>query len=293
MSGGGSSRRSPSSTGTGPSCRNESLRWWASRWFTALETLGLVDQIERGRRYMRAGRVLKLELEPAHLMALVQGSRYEPYRVRIRVKSFTERQWERVFEGLASQARFEAKLLSGEIPSTLEDVLLRAGLSLFPSSCRDIKATCSCASSDARCKHVTAVFLVLAEHIDQDPFLLFLLRGADRGQILRAIRDRRAAEASGRTVRRRKVTPLSGSLDRFWKVGQGMDSMKISVGPPAVSASLLKRLGVPTFWKAHPEIRGALERLYAKVTERSMALAYGGKGLKSHGRSSDRERFTE
>jgi len=49
-----------------------------------------------------------------------------------------------------------------------------------------------------------------------------------------------------------------------------------AVGPPAVSLSLLKRLGVPPFWKAHPEIRGALGRLYAKVTERAMALAYGG-----------------
>ena len=57
-----------------------------------------------------------------------------------------------------------------------------------------------------------------------------------------------------------------------------MDSIAISVGPPRVSAGLLKRLGVPAFWKPHPEIRGALERLYAKVTERSMALAYGGKG---------------
>ena len=34
----------------------------------------------------------------------------------------------------------------------------------------------------------------------------------------------------------------------------------------------------PDFWKPHPEIRGALERLYDKVTERAMALAYGGRG---------------
>ena len=51
------------------------------------------------------------------------------------------------------------------------------------------------------------------------------------------------------------------------------------MGPPAVSASLLKRLGVPPFWKPHPEIRGSLERLYSKVTERAMALAYGGRGI--------------
>ncbi len=65
----------------------------------------------------------------------------------------------------------------------------------------------------------------------------------------------------------------------YWKLGESFDTVSISVGPPAVSASLLKRLGVPSFWKPHPEIRGALERLYAKVTERAMALAYSGRGI--------------
>ena len=39
----------------------------------------------------------------------------------------------------------------------------------------------------------------------------------------------------------------------------------MSVGPPAVSASLLKRLGVPSFWKQHPEIRGALDELRSQA----------------------------
>jgi hypothetical protein len=79
-------------------------------------------------------------------------------------------------------------------------------------------------------------------------------------------------------VSRSKAGPLSAELDRFWVAGDDLDGLPVSVGPPKVSASLLKRLGVPAFWKPHPEIRGALERLYAKVTERSMALAYGGQG---------------
>ena len=78
-----------------------------------------------------------------------------------------------------------------------------------------------------------------------------------------------------------KVGPLSGEIDRFWVAGEDLDDLTVSVGPPKVSASLLKRLGMPAFWKPHPEIRGALERLYAKVTERSMALAYGGQGSES------------
>ena len=68
-------------------------------------------------------------------------------------------------------------------------------------------------------------------------------------------------------------------MEDYWNLGASFESLSFSIGPPAVSASLLKRLGVPAFWKAHPEIRGALERLYAKVTERAMALAYSGRGI--------------
>jgi uncharacterized Zn finger protein len=111
--------------------------------------------------------------------------------------------------------------------------------------------------------------------------LLFRLRGRPREHVLRALRAIRAAGATGQPVPSSKAGPLSEEMDRFWDAGKGLDSAQVMVGPPAVSASLLKRLGVPAFWKPHPEIRGAMERLYAKVTERSMALAYGGEGTSS------------
>lgn len=252
--------------------------WWASRWISVLESLGLASRLERGRRYARAGRVLRLEIETGRVEALVQGTRYEPYRVRFRFKKLTDRQWDKVIEALASQAKFSAKMLGGQMPDDIETAFETAGLTLFPSSVRELSTGCSCPDAANPCKHSAAVHFALADQFDQDPFLLFHLRGRSREQILRALRARRAAEATGRSVSRRKAGPLSAEVDRFWVAGDDLDSLPVSVGPPKVSASLLKRLGVPAFWKPHPEIRGALERLYAKVTERSMALAYGGQG---------------
>jgi len=85
---------------------------------------------------------------------------------------------------------------------------------------------------------------------------------------------------AGRALDHPRERTLEESIDDFWKLGESFDSLSISVGPPAVTASLLKRLGVPPFWKPHPEIRGSLERLYSKVTERAMALAYSGRAAK-------------
>jgi len=265
-----------------PEKRGQASRpWWASRWISVLDSLGLASRLERGRRYARSGRVLRLDIEPGRVEALVQGSRYEPYRVRIRLRKFTERQWGKVIETLASKALFAAKLLAGQMPENIEEAFGAVGHTLFPSSRRDLEATCSCPDDASPCKHVAAVHFFLADQFDHDPFLLFRLRGRGREQILRDLRSRRAADATGTSPARDKTGPLSETIDRFWEAGNELESVTVSVGPPTVSASLLKRLGVPGFWKPHPEIRGALERLYAKVTERSMALAYGGQGNNS------------
>ena len=251
-------------------------RWWAQRWIEVLELLGLASRLERGRRYARAGRVLRLEVSPGRVEADVQGSRYEAYRVTFRLKKLPRAQWEKAIETLASQALFAAKLLGGEMPHNIEDAFQSVGLSLFPAHRRDLGTRCSCPDAANPCKHIAAVHYVLAEQLDEDPFLLFRLRGRDRETILEALRARRAAQAAGGTVVPERTPSLDDSIARFWKAGEAIKDFPVSVGPPAVSLSLLKRLGVPPFWEPHPEIRGALGRLYAKVTERAMALAYGG-----------------
>lgn len=251
-------------------------RWWARRWMEALEQLGLANRLERGRRYARAGRVLRLDVVPGRVHAEVQGSRYDAYRVTLRLKTLTRTQWETAIGTLASQALFAAKLLAGEMPPNIEDAFRSVGLSLFPVDRGDLETECSCPDAANPCKHVAAVHYVLAEQLDQDPFLLFRLRGRDRETMLEALRARRAAQAVGRSTGPEKTPSLGDSIERFWKAGKGLEDFPVAVGPPAVSLSLLKRLGVPPFWQPHPEIRGALGRLYAKVTERAMALAYGG-----------------
>jgi uncharacterized Zn finger protein len=241
----------------------------------------MANRLARGRRYARSGRILRLEIEPGRVEALVQGSRYEPYRVRVRLRKFTEHQWGKVIEALASKALFAAKLLAGQMPENIEEAFDGAGHTLFPSSRRDLETTCSCPDDANPCKHIAAVHFALADQFDHDPFLLFRLRGRGRDQLLKDLRSHRAADAAGVSPARDKTGPLIEKVDRFWESGKELESIAVTVGPPTVSASLLKRLGVPGFWKPHPEIRGALERLYAKVTERSMALAYGGQGNNS------------
>ena len=252
--------------------------WWSKRWWAVLEVIGVARRLERGKRYARAERVLSLEVEPGQVIAEIQGSRYEPYLVKIAIAAFSNDEWQEAVKALASQALFSAKLLAGEMPEHIDDAFSSVDLSLFPSSPAELTMECSCPDSVIPCKHIAAVHFVLAEKLDGDPFLLFQWRGLSREQLLRRLRKQRAADASGTALDPGAFRPLEDSIADYWKMGDSFDSVSFSVGPPAVNASLIKRLGVPSFWKPHPEIRGSLERLYQKVTERAMALAYSGRG---------------
>jgi uncharacterized Zn finger protein len=255
-------------------------RWWSERWWAVMESIGAAHRLESGKHYARSERVFSLEIAPGLVSADVQGSRYEPYHVEIGVDAFTDSEWHEVIDALASQALFSAKLLAGEMPENIEEALSGLGLSLFPNSQSELTMACSCLDTMVPCKHIAAIHYVLADKLDADPFLLFEWRGRSRERILRELRQQRAAEASGRPHDRSSTRSLEDSMAEYWKLGESFDTVTVTVGPPAVSASLLKRLGVPSCWQQHPEIRGALERLYAKVTERAMALAYSGRGMR-------------
>ncbi|HSF15275.1 MAG TPA: hypothetical protein VLK65_06955 [Vicinamibacteria bacterium] len=248
--------------------------WWRNRFWAVMKSIGLARRLERGKRYARAQRVLALVVEPGLVTARVQGSRYEPYRSQVGLQVFSDAEWARAVGALASQALFSAKLLGGEMPENIEEAFAAVGLSLFPATPDELWMDCSCPDAVAPCKHIAALHFVLAERLDDDPFLLFLWRGRARDRILRELRLRRAAEASGQAPVPEVGSSIEEAIERFWKVGGSLDAISFTIEPPAVSASLLKRLGMPSFWKSHPEIRGSLERLYAKVTERAMALAY-------------------
>ena len=173
--------------------------WWSQRFVALLETFGVGSRLQRGRNYARLGQVVELDVEPGIVIAKVQGSRYTPYRVRIQCKALSEQQWRRLEKAMASRALPLAQLLAGEMPRDIEDVFASCKLTLFPRSRAELKASCTCPDSVNPCKHIAAVYYILAERFDQDPFQIFAWRGREQDELLDHLRARRAA---GRTAAR-------------------------------------------------------------------------------------------
>jgi hypothetical protein len=152
-------------------------RWWSRRFIDVLESFCTTGRLSRGRNYARRGQVLWLTVRSGYVDASVQGSRENPYHVRIQVLPLTTAQWQRVIGALAAQAVFRARLLAGEMPAEIEEVFAGCGTPLFPRGWRDLEMSCSCPDCEVPCKHLAAVCYVLAERFDEDPFDVLAWRG--------------------------------------------------------------------------------------------------------------------
>ena len=114
----------------------------------------------------------------------MQGSRKRPYDVEISVQTIDAADWERLRQALAEQPVIAASLLAGRMPENIEDTFKAVGLSMFPTSGDDLETDCSCPDWSNPCKHIAAIYLLLGEEFDRDPFLIFRIRGMDREDLL-------------------------------------------------------------------------------------------------------------
>src|ERR1051326_5203086 len=170
--------------------------WWSKRWVGVLESFSLGTRLTRGRSYARQGQVISIDVEPGIVQAKVQGTQPTPYAIKIKLKPLSEDDWEKVTEAMASQAIFAAKLLAGEMPTNIEEAFDAVNVSLFPVARTDLETDCSCPDWANPCKHIAAVYYLLADRFDEDPFLIFKLRGRTKEQIIEALREKRTGTSS-------------------------------------------------------------------------------------------------
>jgi len=257
--------------------------WWADRWIAALERLMDSGRLSRGRSYARQGQVLDIVFSTGIITAPVQGSRRTPYLVRIELVPLSDRQWDVVLDALADQALYSAQLLNGEMPPDIQQVFDAVRVPLFPASSGDLVTDCTCPDWANPCKHVAAVYYLMGERFDQDPFLLFELRGRSKSEVIAALRERRAQglEVLGEApvpytpgaIDAVETPALEACLDDYWALGPQAAEVTLDLAPPEVDMALLKRLGVPDFLDAQ-SFRAQMERVYAGVAERAIEVAF-------------------
>lgn len=247
-------------------------RWWAQRWIAVLESFHIGARLNRGRSYARQGQVLDIQIAPGEVKAKVQGSRPRPYQVSIKLKPLSAADWRKLTEAMAEEARFGAKLLAGEMPADIEEVFKAEGLSLFPKTHGDLKTECSCPDYSNPCKHIAAVYYLLGEAFDHDPFLMFRLRGMEREALLAQLGEA-VGEDEGWSPA--EPEPLPADPATFWTMPPLPEMLAGPLLAPAQPAALLQRLGPFPFWRGEVSPLEALAPVYAAMATAALR-ALGG-----------------
>src|SRR6266536_3453226 len=248
--------------------------WWSKRWIKVLESFSMGTRLTRGRSYARQGQVISIDVAPGLVKAKVQGSQPRPYNVKIRLEPLSDQDWDKVTDAMASQAIFAAKLLAGEMPNTIEEAFASVHVSLFPTALRELNTDCSCPDWANPCKHIAAVYYLLAERFDEDPFLIFKLRGRTNEQIIAVLRDKRAATfpvedtsagAETASAEEENLMSLEEHLETFWQAGEAIESFTVNLSTPRIDKAILKRLGDAPFTIGDMKVASLLAKAYSAV----------------------------
>ena len=287
---------------------NPSRTWWGERFLDALEGFTDSGRLKRGHGYSGDSRILEFAIADGLVTATVRGNvnpyfgvyKEPKYKTRIRMTPLAASDWAQVIARIGSRAGLVARLLMNEMPDDIESVFAGVGNSsarsttkadqghtLLPRNRSDFQLTdCSCPDYANPCKHIAGVYYRLARQLDQDPFLLFELRGLSRAQLrdalaktplghaLYSLTDRGTPEPipTDAFFTRPETTPAAPDYQTFWQGAKRVPRDLPTLRPAEVPAILIRKGGdYPPFWDKDASFIALMEELYARVREKNKA----------------------
>ncbi|KPQ33852.1 MAG: hypothetical protein HLUCCA11_17000 [Phormidesmis priestleyi Ana] len=267
-----------------------SRSWWGQKFITAIENLTDSGRLSRGRSYARGRKVKGFDINGNLVTAQVRGSinpyfgvHKEPlYHITIEFQPLSAAKWSAAVAEMASKASVISRLLLNEIPDDIEKTFQSLNLNLLPSSQKDFQTSCSCPDWSNPCKHIAGVYYLVAAELDQDPFLLFELRGLSRENLIKELSKSPLGQALSAELQSAQSTPQpvaayyalpetlpaksETNLREFWQGKKQLPQTMEALPENSVSAIQIKKQGdFPAFWHRDNSFIEAMETLYEQV----------------------------
>jgi uncharacterized Zn finger protein len=244
--------------------------WWSQRWLRPLDELDTEfdGRLSRGRAIARDGGVLQLRVVRGLVIATVKGSYWERHDIAIQVPMLADAVWAQVIAELTRDTLAVATLLAGEMPAGIEAAFARADARLFVET-TELAAKCPCADGYRPCKHILATMYAMAARLDQEPLLLFELRGRSCATLLAAMRSRWEGEDDSAFAETHDSSP-GLCADHYFGPIPLLDDFAVSYQAPLEDATLVRRLGKPAFARESEDIAEALTPVYQAITRHAL-----------------------
>ncbi|MEL4896226.1 SWIM zinc finger family protein [Crocosphaera sp. Alani8] len=274
-----------------------SQTWWGQRFIEALETFTESNRLGRGRSYARNGKIKSYQIKDGKITAQVRGSvnpyfgvYKEPlYNTTIEIKTISRSDWSKVIATIASKASWVSKLLMNEVPDNIESAFQPLKLHLLPHNRKDFKTSCSCPDHSNPCKHIAGVYYLIAAQLDQDPFLLFELRGITREALQLELEKSPLGRALGESLKSQPLSaqpvesyytqpqpiplPQVNSLQDYWLGTKPLPQTIEPSSEPSIAAILVKKGGdYPAFWGRDNSFLEVMEEFYERVRTKNKDL---------------------
>jgi uncharacterized Zn finger protein len=161
-----------------------STTWWGRAFVRSFEELTMeADDLGRGRSVGRSGRLGAIVVLEGMASAVVDPGSARPLMAQVKVDRLDAGGWTTFAREAARESGYAAALEAGELPIDLVEHSDEAGVELIPGP-GDIDTACECEAWAQPCVHSLALLYQLAWQVDTDPYVLMLLRGRTREDLL-------------------------------------------------------------------------------------------------------------
>jgi uncharacterized Zn finger protein len=150
-------------------------------------------------------------LKGCRVYGKVEGSSGEEYEISVSLEKLSEKDRKAVFSHL-SKPDVSASLLNNELHPCFESACKNLVLNGFDSEC-------SCPDYENPCKHIAALFYVLAEEVDKAPQMLFHLAGISGDDLLACAEGKVTKEKKAVKKKKAPVKKKAGKKKPVKKTG--------------------------------------------------------------------------
>ncbi|MGF1760342.1 SWIM zinc finger family protein [Photobacterium sagamiensis] len=272
----------------------KSKTWWGQKFIDALEGFTDSGRLSRGRAYRTDKRVKQWDISGSKVTAKILGNANPyfgvdvapTYTTNVALTPISQKEWDKVLASIGDNAASICKLMMNEMPDDIELLFKAAKLNLLPVSYKDFKVSCSCPDYSVPCKHIAGVCYRLGEQLDNDPFLLFELRGLSREKLHQELARSSLGKVLLQSLQTKERVPPSHSsyftrpkkadvpelvdVRSFWHGKEPIPSEIEPVSETIIPALIIKKGGdYPSFWDRDNSYIESMEELYLRLRKNS------------------------